>query len=114
MTTTLLQQRMQQTEQDILKRLEETADDLAQLRLEVGMDYLVQRYGKKSAPKIWRQPEFWTWWRWVWHMNDMDIMGFVHEEKVVLLDFEKYGETQLAKALSNYSVDVRHLTQWLK
>ncbi|HMN89791.1 MAG TPA: hypothetical protein PKD70_11170 [Saprospiraceae bacterium] len=111
----LVEQRMQEVEDEIIEKIGDTDyEQVFNLRVEIGMDFLRLKHGNKSAKKIWKQKEFWVWWRWVWHMNDLDILDFCRKNKITLIDFEQYGETQLAKAVSKFSVDIKNLVKWLK
>lgn len=106
--------KMEKAEQEVIQRLFEygysgafTPEKLFWLRVDLGMLFLTQKYGEEKAAKIWVKPEFWTWFRWVWHDNDMEILDWCIQPED-RIQWREYAQTQFAKA-TKYEPDQRLL-----
>lgn len=95
----MLVETMTRTEINVIKRIIEKVDEshMFWLRVDLGMYYLEQKYGYDKASRIWLKPEFWTWWRWVWHDNDLSILDWCIQPED-RLTWGEYAQTQYAKA----------------
>jgi hypothetical protein len=108
-----LLERLKKTEADLMQIIgqDKTEEDLTLLKTEVGMDYLVKRYGYKHAQQIWKSPLFWAWWQIIWHLNNCDIVDFltIEVENDNMISWYDYGQAQLAKAIHKYNLTAREL-----
>lgn len=104
--------RMEETQAEVLGAMRgKTAEDLFWARTDLGKEYLRTKYGRQIEQKIQQQREFWTWWRWIWHENDVAILDWLIEKRATL-DWDDYLNAQLAKAM-RMEPERRLLKDWM-
>lgn len=80
MSTTKQQKYEVSTEKEILKRIPKlTAKALYDMRLDMGMEYLRDRYSEGVAKQLWKTKMFWGWWHRMWEINDKRIITALKE-----------------------------------
>lgn len=104
---------MLKSERQVIARLPGTTkEELFWARVDIGKEYLATTYGANGAKKIQTHKEFWVWWRWIWHDNDLSILEWMIEESAQL-EWEDYLNAQLVKAM-RMEPPKRLLKDWLK
>lgn len=97
-------QKMEQIEREVLSHIFPAVDkaQLFWLRIDCGMEYLLDRYSYQEAKKIWLTKTYWRWYRQTWAINDRKILHALKEQNRVL-HLAEYMDTQRAK-LSQYHI----------
>lgn len=102
MTTTEIQVRMDATEAEVLRWMGKEWDTkrLFWLRVEIGQDYLRNRYKLATdRKKVQDSPAFWKWWRQVWHINDRRWLAHLATAKLPegAIPYEYWHDTESEK-----------------
>jgi hypothetical protein len=108
---TKLIQKIEKTELELIAKIGGSVDEMRSLMLDIGMQYLIEKYGYQKAKQMWIRPGFWAWWRIIWHLNNADVLDWLSFEADSTISWDDYAESQLAKALYKYKLTEREIKE---
>lgn len=108
-----LQKKLVSTEASVMDVLDMSADRLFWARVDVGREYLLQKYGEKKRDLLQYHPDFWVWWRFIWHLNDKDMLDYMHEKRGRITQ-QMYTEGQLVRSMHKYQLTYNDEQRYLK
>ncbi len=102
MTNAEMDKRMADTEAEVLRWMGRDWDKerLFWLRVEIGQDYLRERYPRATdRKKVQDSPAFWQWWRQVWHINDRRWLAHLASARLPeeAVPYEYHHDTESCK-----------------